>query len=86
MKTTVLMHDLFENSYKDLDGSVKGRVLSFMVKLQQDPNGTGLDFKHPKGAANKHVRTARVNDQYLSLIHISEPTRRTERSRMPSSA
>ena len=23
---------------------------------------------------------------YLSLIHISEPTRRTERSRMPSSA
>lgn len=49
MKTTVLMHDLFENSYNDLDGSVKGRVLSFMVKLQQDPNGTGLDFKHPKG-------------------------------------
>ena len=25
-------------------------------------------------------------DQILSLIHISEPTRRTERSRMPSSA
>ena len=26
------------------------------------------------------------NVAYLSLIHISEPTRRTERSRMPSSA
>ena len=25
-------------------------------------------------------------EHYLSLIHISEPTRRTERSRMPSSA
>lgn len=68
MKTTVLMHDLFENSYNDLDGSVKGRVLSFMVKLQQDPNGTGLDFKHPKGAASKHVRTARVNDNYRAVL------------------
>ncbi|GAB3034124.1 3'-5' exonuclease [Mycobacterium bourgelatii] len=68
MKTTVLMHDLFENSYNDLDGSVKGRVLSFMVKLQQDPNGTGLDFKHPKGAASKHVRTARVNDRYRAVL------------------
>ena len=27
-----------------------------------------------------------VSNTYLSLIHISEPTRRTERSRMPSSA
>ena len=60
MKTTVLMHRLFENSCDDLDGSVKSRVLSFMVKLQQDPDATGLDFKRPKGAANKHVRTARV--------------------------
>ncbi|RDH76890.1 DNA helicase UvrD [Mycolicibacterium moriokaense] len=68
MKTTVLMHDLFENSYNDLDGSVKGRVLSFMVKLQQDPDATGLDFKRPKGAANKHVRTARVNDNYRAVL------------------
>lgn len=68
MKTTVLMHDLFENSYNDLDGSVKGRVLSFMVKLQQDPDSTGLDFKRPKGAANKHVRTARVNDNYRAVL------------------
>ena len=27
-----------------------------------------------------------MSEKYLSLIHISEPTRRTERSRMPSSA
>ena len=60
MKTTVLMHDFFENSYNELDGSVKSRVLSFMVKLQQDSDATGLDFKRPKGAASKHVRTARV--------------------------
>ncbi|MCG7578807.1 UvrD-helicase domain-containing protein [Mycolicibacterium sp. OfavD-34-C] len=68
MKTTVLMHDLFENSYNELDGSVKGRVLSFMVKLQQDPDATGLDFKRPKGAGSKHVRTARVNDNYRAVL------------------
>ena len=68
MKTTVLMHDLFENSYNDLDGSVRSRVLSFMVKLQQDPDATGLDFKRPKGAASKHVRTARVNDNYRAVL------------------
>lgn len=68
MKTTVLMHDLFENSYNELDGSVKGRVLSFMVKLQQDSDATGLDFKRPKGAANKHVRTARVTDNYRAVL------------------
>lgn len=68
MKTKVLMHDLFENSCHDLDGSVKSRVLSFMVKLQQDPDATGLDFKRPKGAANKHVRTARVTDNYRAVL------------------
>ena len=39
-----------------------------MVKLQQDPEATGLDFKRPKGAANKHVRTARVNDNYRAVL------------------
>jgi superfamily I DNA/RNA helicase/mRNA-degrading endonuclease RelE of RelBE toxin-antitoxin system len=68
MKTTVLMHDLFENSYNELDGSVRSRILSFMVKLQQDPDATGLDFKRPKGAVSKHVRTARVNDNYRAVL------------------
>jgi superfamily I DNA/RNA helicase/mRNA-degrading endonuclease RelE of RelBE toxin-antitoxin system len=68
MKATVLMHDMFEDSYKQLDGSIRSRVLTFMVKLQQDPEATGLDFKRPKGAANKHVRTARVNDNYRAVL------------------
>lgn len=68
MKTQVLMHDLFENSYNELDGSVKSRVLNFMVKLQQDPDAAGLDFKRPKGSANKHVRTARVTDNYRAVL------------------
>ena len=36
-----------------------------------------------KGAFSKSLNDRGVG---LSLIHISEPTRRTERSRMPSSA
>lgn len=68
MKATVLMHDMFEDSYKQLDGSIRSRVLTFMVKLQQDPEATGLDFKRPKGAASKHVRTARVNDNYRAIL------------------
>ena len=35
------------------------------------------------GKRNDKLKGAAIN---LSLIHISEPTRRTERSRMPSSA
>ncbi len=68
MKTTVLMHDLFQNSVRDLDGPAKGRVLSFMLKLQQDPEAAGLDFKRPKGAGSKHVRTARVTDSYRAVL------------------
>ena len=38
------------------------------------------------GLPDKLIRTPLVLILNLSLIHISEPTRRTERSRMPSSA
>jgi len=68
VKTKVEIHDLFQNSYDDLDGSIKSRVLNFIMKLQQDADATGLDFKRPKGAANKHVRTARVTDQYRAVL------------------
>lgn len=68
MSTKVEIHDLFQNSYDELDGSVKSRVLNFIMKLQQDPDASGLDFKRPKGAANKHVRTARVTDNYRAVL------------------
>ncbi|WP_292976569.1 3'-5' exonuclease [Mycobacterium sp.] len=68
MKTKVEIHDLFQNSYDELDGSIKSRVLNFIMKLQQDSDATGLDFKRPKGAASKHVRTARVTDNYRAVL------------------
>ncbi|KIM15683.1 hypothetical protein QV65_21055 [Rhodococcus erythropolis] len=39
-----------------------------MVKLQQDPDATGLDFKIPKLAKTKYVRTARVTDNYRAVL------------------
>jgi superfamily I DNA/RNA helicase/mRNA-degrading endonuclease RelE of RelBE toxin-antitoxin system len=68
MKTKVEIHDLFQNSYDELDGSIKNRVLNFIMKVQQDADATGLDFKRPKGAASKHVRTARVTDNYRAVL------------------
>lgn len=68
MKTKVEIHDLFQNSYDELDGSVKARVLNFIMKLQQDPDAAGLDLKRPKGAGSKHVRTARVTDNYRAVL------------------
>ena len=40
----------------------------------------------PKGQDPSMIEAAENVAQYLSLIHISEPTRRLSRSRMPSSA
>ena len=37
MTRYVQMHEMFQGSYNKLDGSIKSRVLNFMVKLQQDP-------------------------------------------------
>lgn len=68
MTKYVQMHEKFQGSYDKLDGSLKSRVLNFMVKVQQDPDATGLDFKQPKAAANKFVRTARVTDGYRAVL------------------
>lgn len=67
MNTQVLMHQQFEDSYDRLDGSIRNRVLNFMVRLQKEPNSPGLDLKHPQGAPD-YVRTARVTDNYRAVL------------------
>jgi len=61
MNTTVLMHDLFENSYNDLDGGVRSRVL-FHGQLHRIPMRPALTIKLPKRAAASTSVRARVND------------------------
>ncbi|GGK67577.1 UvrD-helicase domain-containing protein [Nocardia camponoti] len=68
MKAEVRMHDLFTSSYDQLDGSIRSRVLSFIMKLSQDPEAPGLDYKIPKLAQHKLVRTARVTDNYRAVL------------------
>ncbi|HEY9473196.1 MAG TPA: UvrD-helicase domain-containing protein [Mycobacteriales bacterium] len=68
MTAKVVLSDLFQSSYDSLDGSFKARVMDFLMKLQRDPDSPGLDLKLPKGAADRRVRTARVNDDYRAVL------------------
>ncbi|ASR03332.1 UvrD-helicase domain-containing protein [Gordonia rubripertincta] len=75
--TQVLMHQQFEDSYDRLDGSIRNRVLNFMVRLQREPDSPGLDLKHPQGAPS-YVRTARVTDNYRAVLVTSGSAGETE--------
>ena len=68
MSASIVLSDLFGRSYNDLDGSLKSRVMDFVVKLQRDPTATGLDLKQPAGVQDRRVRTARVNDSWRAVL------------------
>jgi len=68
VSTSVVVSDLFGRAYDDLDGSLKGRVMDFVVKLQRDPTATGLDLKQPTAVQDRRVRTARVNDSWRAVL------------------
>ncbi|MCV7194042.1 UvrD-helicase domain-containing protein [Mycolicibacterium brumae] len=68
MKVEVVLHELFHKSSSGLDAGVLKRMMQFLEKIQQDPEAPGLDFKQPKGAADKRVRTARVTDNYRAVL------------------
>jgi superfamily I DNA/RNA helicase len=62
------MSDLFGQSYSQLDGSIKNRVLDFIVKLQERPDAPGLDLKKPTGVIDPRVMTARVTDFWRAVL------------------
>lgn len=68
MSSRVVMSDLFGRSYSELDGSLKHRVLDFIVKLQERPDAPGLDLKRPAGVADPRVMTARVTDFWRAVL------------------
>ena len=52
----------------DVDGSMKGKAWDFVMKLGRDADLTGLDLKMPKGATDRRVRTARVDDNFRAVL------------------
>ncbi len=60
---------------KDLqvDGSMKSRAWDFMMKLNSDPDGGGLDLKMPQTAADRRVRTARVDQNFRAVLFVLPP-------------
>lgn len=68
MSGRVVMSDRFTRTYSELDGSMKNRVLDFIVKLQERPDLTGLDLKAPEGVADPRIRTARVTDFWRAVL------------------
>jgi superfamily I DNA/RNA helicase len=53
-----------------LDGSMKARAWDFMMKLNDDPSGAGLDLKIPKNVLDRNVRTARVDQNFRAVLFL----------------
>ncbi|WP_410595381.1 UvrD-helicase domain-containing protein [Amycolatopsis sp. lyj-23] len=68
MSVRVVVSDLFSRSYNELDGSVKNRVLDFVVKLQERPDMPGLDLKIPEGVTDNRIKTARVTEFWRAIL------------------
>lgn len=77
MPAVVLTNRGTEN-LQALDNSVVPMVLRFMEKLTEDDTTPGLMVKPLKNAADRRVRTARVNDDYRAVMMrvegVQEPT------------
>ena len=66
--TDVLINKLWLKNEKKLDGAIKAKAMDFMSKLANNPDNPGLDLKPPKGAVDKHIRTARVTDFWRAVL------------------
>ena len=47
---------------------MKGKAWDFVMKLGREADLTGLDLKKPKGATDRRVRTARVDDNFRAVL------------------
>jgi hypothetical protein len=52
----------------DVDGSMKSKAWDFLTKLSRDADLTGLDLKIPQNAADRRVRTARVDLNHRAVL------------------
>jgi superfamily I DNA/RNA helicase len=66
----VTFHADFMKNLEGLDGSLKSRAWDFVTKITKDPEATGLDLKLPQGAADRRVRTARVDLNHRAVLFL----------------
>src|SRR4051812_24007304 len=66
---TVVIAKQYEKDLR-VDGSMKARAWDFMMKLNADPAGGGLDLKIPKNVVDRRVRTARVDQSNRAVLFV----------------
>ncbi len=69
---TVVIAKQYEKDLR-VDGSMKARAWDFMMKLNSDPDGAGLDLKMPQGVLDRRVRTARVDQNFRAVLFSLPP-------------
>jgi superfamily I DNA/RNA helicase len=69
---TVVIAKQYEKDLR-VDGSMKARAWDFMMKLNSNPDGGGLDLKMPNSAADRRVRTARVDQNFRAVLFALPP-------------
>lgn len=64
MSPIVILNDIGPKT----DGSLQKQVFSFLQKLQQNPANPSLHIEPVSSAADRRIRTGRVNDQFRSIL------------------
>ncbi|MBF6455554.1 3'-5' exonuclease [Nocardia cyriacigeorgica] len=60
-------------SLRGVDGSIAPRVVGFLEKLQDDDKASGLHIEPMKGAADRRVRTGRVDLNHRAVLFRVDP-------------
>lgn len=68
-----MVNIVMSSTKNKLDGSVKGRVLDFLDKLQIDHTAPGLHIEPIKGAVDNRVRTGRVDLNHRAVLFRVDP-------------
>ncbi|MGV0396032.1 3'-5' exonuclease, partial [Corynebacterium uberis] len=65
----ITMSWLDKNKIKQkYDGSIKGKLLDFILKLQANPDAPGLHLEPIVGSVDKRIRSARVDKGWRALL------------------
>jgi hypothetical protein len=70
---TIVLAENLHRALSDLDSGARKRVVDFLIKLQTEPQASGVRLKAIKNPRDRRVRTARVTDDLRAvLLHLGE--------------